>query len=196
MPETLPPPRCALAAPFRPYLSKGRRYPFCGTFPDAPSPRLWRTAGRYPAPLFRGPRTFLVTLADPAAARPSGRRAYRGKRPMFRVRACVCCGWKADIAVSSSLVPWETNDASLPLASQHRLGCRLLGRTRDGQPPCERSTDVTSSLLSSGNELDVSERVWRNRPRDYRQQRKLRLDSREEGDGSRHRDDGQRRGLL
>ena len=36
MPVTLPPPRCALAAPFRPYPPKGRRYPFCGTFPRYP----------------------------------------------------------------------------------------------------------------------------------------------------------------
>jgi len=30
------------------------------------------TAGRYPAPLFRGARTFLVRASSPAAARPSG----------------------------------------------------------------------------------------------------------------------------
>jgi hypothetical protein len=35
VPVTLPPPRCALAAPFRPYPPKGRRYPFCGTFPES-----------------------------------------------------------------------------------------------------------------------------------------------------------------
>ena len=31
-----------------------------------------RPAGRYPAPLFRGARTFLASLARAAAARPSG----------------------------------------------------------------------------------------------------------------------------
>ena len=34
-------------------------------------------AGRYPAPLFRGARTFLVTRKRPAAARPSGGVGYR-----------------------------------------------------------------------------------------------------------------------
>ena len=72
VPALLPWPRCALAAPFRPYLVETRRCLFCGTIPDAPSPRLWRTAGRYPAPQFHGARTFLVPLARAAAARPSG----------------------------------------------------------------------------------------------------------------------------
>lgn len=34
VPRPLPAARCALAAPFRPYLSEDRRYAFCGTFPD------------------------------------------------------------------------------------------------------------------------------------------------------------------
>jgi len=72
VPVLLPGPRCALAAPFRPCRAEARRCPFCGTIPDAPSPRLWRTAGRYPAPRFHGARTFLVPLARAAAARPSG----------------------------------------------------------------------------------------------------------------------------
>ena len=33
-----------------------------------------KPAGRYPASLFRGARTFLALLAQAAAARPSGRR--------------------------------------------------------------------------------------------------------------------------
>jgi len=33
VPLPLPAARCALAAPFRPYLPEGRRYTFCGTFP-------------------------------------------------------------------------------------------------------------------------------------------------------------------
>src|SRR5207247_9251970 len=50
VPTLLPGPRCALAAPFRPYPSEAGRCPFCGTIPDPPSPRLLRAAGRYPAP--------------------------------------------------------------------------------------------------------------------------------------------------
>ena len=45
--------------------------------------RGWRAAGRYPAPWFRGARTFLASLAQAAAARPSGGGRYRGKAPLF-----------------------------------------------------------------------------------------------------------------
>ena len=34
MPDLFPAPRCALAAPFRPYPSEGGRYAFCGTVPE------------------------------------------------------------------------------------------------------------------------------------------------------------------
>ena len=61
-----------------------------------------RPAGRYPAPLFRGARTFLVFLAKPAAARPSGEQRYSRFVDRFRVRSVhwpnVCFGWKADIS--------------------------------------------------------------------------------------------------
>lgn len=36
VPVTLPPPRCALAAPFRPYPPESERYAFCGTVPEPP----------------------------------------------------------------------------------------------------------------------------------------------------------------
>ena len=52
LPWPLPATRCALTAPFHPYLIQ-RRFAFCGTFPGVTS------AGRYPAPCFRGARTFL-----------------------------------------------------------------------------------------------------------------------------------------
>ena len=44
-----------------------------------------RPAGRYPAPLFRGARTFLALLAQAAAARPSGGVGYRRVGSCFRV---------------------------------------------------------------------------------------------------------------
>ena len=53
VPSPLPGPRCALTAPFHPYPPAGRRFAFCGTFPGV------APAGRYPAPCFRGARTFL-----------------------------------------------------------------------------------------------------------------------------------------
>src|SRR5262249_36866955 len=58
LPLPLPSARCALTAPFHPYrpapiAGRRRRYGLCGTIPRiAP-------AGRYPAPSFRGARTFL-----------------------------------------------------------------------------------------------------------------------------------------
>ena len=55
---TLPQPllvmRWALTPPFHPYPLTGR-FVFCGTFPRV------APAGRYPAPLFRGARTFLTS---------------------------------------------------------------------------------------------------------------------------------------
>ena len=56
VPPPLPAARCALTAPFHPCPlapKRNRRFAFCGTVPGV-SP-----AGRYPAPCFRGARTFL-----------------------------------------------------------------------------------------------------------------------------------------
>jgi len=75
LPCPLPATRCALTAPFHPYLPHkiwGRRFAFCGTFPGVTS------AGRYPAPCFRGARTFLprrLSKQDAKAiTRPSDRK--------------------------------------------------------------------------------------------------------------------------
>ena len=75
LPWPLPATRCALTAPFHPYLPQkiwSRRFAFCGTFPGVTS------AGRYPAPCFRGARTFLprpLPKQDAKAiTRPSDRR--------------------------------------------------------------------------------------------------------------------------
>lgn len=74
--------RCALTAPFHPYRSAAsgvapgaaeRRFAFCGTFPRV------APAGRYPAPCFRGARTFLPPSrpaeAERGEERPSSRLA-------------------------------------------------------------------------------------------------------------------------
>jgi len=67
VPLPLPVARCALAAPFHPCRARRRwRSALCGTFPGV------TPAGRYPAPSFRGARTFLAVPKHPAAARPSG----------------------------------------------------------------------------------------------------------------------------
>ena len=62
LPALLPALRCALTAPFHPYPRERGRFAFCGTFPGV------APAGRYPAPCFRGARTFL----HPKSTRPCG----------------------------------------------------------------------------------------------------------------------------
>ena len=80
VPLLLPVARCALTAPFHPYRpadrSVGRRFAFCGTFPRV------APAGRYPAPYFRGARTFL-SLGYPEK-RPSGHLTRRDPRQSER----------------------------------------------------------------------------------------------------------------
>jgi hypothetical protein len=70
VPSLLPRTRCALTAPFHPYLplpgSFGGRFAFCCTVPGV------APAGNYPAPCFHGARTFL-----PALIRNAGRAAIR-----------------------------------------------------------------------------------------------------------------------
>ena len=51
---------------------RGRRFAFCGTFPGV------APAGRYPAPCFRGARTFLEQVALPAVTQPSDGRLIGG----------------------------------------------------------------------------------------------------------------------
>jgi|GEM_PF-6172081 len=74
VPVPLPAPRCALTAPFHPYPSEGGRFAFCGTFPGV------APAGCYPAPYFRGARTFLSPPRRKAAVQPSGASAEWGRR--------------------------------------------------------------------------------------------------------------------
>ena len=68
VPSPLPATRCALTAPFHPCRRRSadrhRRFAFCGTFPGV------APAGHYPAPCFRGARTFLPRVAPGAAIRP------------------------------------------------------------------------------------------------------------------------------
>jgi len=104
VPSPLPGPRWALTPPFHPYspgasrrrppsrcrrrspdvriktghrmfpMSAGERSVFCGTFPEV------ALAGRWPAPSFRGARTFLPGENPGAAARPTGGRHMGRKR--------------------------------------------------------------------------------------------------------------------
>ena len=79
MPLPLPVARCALTAPFHPYPLPRRgngRFAFCGTFPRV------APAGRYPAPYFRGARTFLPPRN--LGERPSGHLAQLQARQLRR----------------------------------------------------------------------------------------------------------------
>ena len=86
LPRLLPAARCALTAPFHPCSVLGlprfalletpnvtprKRFAFCGTFPGV------APAGNYPAPCFRGARTFLhsgrASTANGHSARPKQR---------------------------------------------------------------------------------------------------------------------------
>ena len=75
VPSLLPAARCALAAPFRPYLLRRPAVCFLWHFPW---PGRTATAGRYPAPSFRGARTFLAShRCKPRPPGPLTLRAYR-----------------------------------------------------------------------------------------------------------------------
>src|SRR5579872_2509177 len=71
LPPPLPAARCALTAPFHPCrpAKRGVAVCFCGTFPRV------APAGRYPAPCFRGARTFLPP--------PEGRRQPSGRLTLY-----------------------------------------------------------------------------------------------------------------
>lgn len=77
VPSPLPGPRWALTPPFHPYPRMRGRFAFCGTFPEV------ALAGRYPAPCFRGARTFLpgdLSVPAGAAVRPAGAIRLKQKR--------------------------------------------------------------------------------------------------------------------
>jgi hypothetical protein len=86
--------------------SRSWRFVFCGTFPGV------APAGRYPAPCFRGARTFLCLPKQTAAIRPSGTGRTMSARPaevkvtnLFQTRLCrVVSPWGSVGALVSGLV--------------------------------------------------------------------------------------------
>ena len=116
MPGPSPDPRCALTAPFhpcRPMPFGGRRSALCGTFPGV------APAGRYPAPSFRGARTFLGASKCNAAARPSGRALHRPRAARVKnrlhamVRRHIAAGWaEFDWAGPDADASWEPHFGS------------------------------------------------------------------------------------
>jgi hypothetical protein len=103
VPALLPGPRCALAAPFRPYPFPSLTLSAGGILSVALSLTFTcvRAAGRYPAPWSHGARTFLVEASSHAAARPSGEVHIGERRCGFESGANGSFGWKADIGCRS-----------------------------------------------------------------------------------------------
>ncbi len=99
MPSPLPVTRCALTAPFHPYRPGPKpwvwRFALCGTFPEV------APAGRYPAPSFRGARTFLQRMPEDICQRSSSRLTRRESyaNPALRARSA------SRAAVSPSAIP-------------------------------------------------------------------------------------------
>ena len=89
VPPLLPAPRCALAAPFRPYRPEGLIRRFGGMLSVALSLKPWPEdrdpAGRYPAPSFRGARTFLGEASLDAVARSPDERRYSDQQRILGV---------------------------------------------------------------------------------------------------------------
>ena len=96
LPPPLPAARCALTAPFHPCRARtcpARRFAFCGTVPGV------APAGRYPAPCFRGARTFLppALAGREAAIRPSGADDVGRRKSGVNVLGGVPLGFSAQI---------------------------------------------------------------------------------------------------
>jgi len=91
VPQPLPATRCALTAPFHPCCGQVReRFNFCGTFPGV------APAGCYPAPYFRGARTFLPRtlsgLAGAAIQPTDTTHLFRPAPKVNKNRFCACQG--------------------------------------------------------------------------------------------------------
>ena len=82
LPRLLPAARCALTAPFHPYLCEHRRYIFCGTFRRLTPPR------RYLAPCPVEPGLSSMTKVT-AAVRPASSSIVRHGRNGSRLRSGV-----------------------------------------------------------------------------------------------------------
>src|ERR1700712_5500759 len=112
MPPLLPGARCALTAPFHPSLpiplgEACRRSALCGTFPRLAS------GGRYPPPLFRGARTFLVILSSLHWKRRRGCPApWRALHSMAPPDSKGASGGAPDVAFQQQL---EQQRADLPI---------------------------------------------------------------------------------
>ncbi len=134
VPLPLPGARCALTAPFHPSrpadFSAGRRFAFCGTFPGV------APAGRYPAPYFRGARTFL----PPARASRSGHPAIwrHGKVGTLYVE-CKCVGEYLNFAGVMIVTPDSTGVASQACSLTIRSRRSNFSRVSESAAPSQQA---------------------------------------------------------
>src|SRR3954451_2749430 len=107
VPFLLPRTRCALTAPFHPYLALPspvvqRRFAFCCTVPGV------TPAGGYPAPYFHGARTFLPAsqkLAGRAAIRPAARANEGSAAKGHKRQPCPACASSPPVSPHAGQAP-------------------------------------------------------------------------------------------
>ena len=138
VPSPSPAPRCALTAPFHPCTQAsraepdacpGERYALCGTFPGV------TPAGRYPAPCFRGARTFLPRANT--RRRGSGA-AIRPPDPGLNV-APIDHGFKP---------PWPSQRSASRPSSRASVARSATPSTHSGRK-CRWKAVITSSVARS-----------------------------------------------
>jgi hypothetical protein len=83
VPALSPGPRCALAAPFRPYPAEAARCPFCGTVPDPLSPKS--DSGPPGVTRHRGSMEPGLSSLEQAPPRPPSPLAWRD------IGQSICC---------------------------------------------------------------------------------------------------------
>ena len=162
MPFPLPGTRCALTAPFHPCRSMtctGRRFAFCGTVPGV------APAGRYPAPCFRGARTFLPpgVAARGATIRPSGERLVVPPRTgVNAARSAEPRSWRVQSSSASSQASRCRHSASNRPSTRAGRKWRWKAVTTAAVEESPGSTGIRCRLTAGGG--DPRESATENKP--------------------------------
>jgi len=141
LPPTLPPARCALTAPFHPYLSYPRRYVFCATNPSS------HPARALPGALPCGVRTFLPpspfrATVDKPLSRPAAPK-HRGAKAGDRLADC-----DTSIVLAAHAVDlWARNQGRYGATSRSLRGAQMEARRR---PLEHRRCSSDKHCLASG----------------------------------------------
>ena len=144
----------------------GRRCHFCGAIPGV------APAGRYPAPSFRGARTFLEQLALPAVTRPSDgrliRREFRPARNQHNQDMGIA---KIDQARQHFTVSYRHPACGAEMALeggddlfQRRVGIIAVARQRSGTAASPGSLAVRPEADAGFGQSAPTETIRRDRP--------------------------------